>query len=156
MCLLVCGIFAHCLHKGRITILIGTRLLALASMFQVETITTAPFPRVIQIKHCNHLAFPHFLKKEIKTSQNRIVIFAWSHLKCRLHLCGDTTLTIGTHEHTEIINSHFLHQVEFLAQTFTVSTLSFRAENSAIPEIRSYIIVRFPFTHKMPILNLNE
>ena len=94
MGLLVGGIFRHGLHEGGIAGLVGTRLLALASLLKIEAVATAPLPGVVQVEHGHHLALAHLLEQIVESGEDCIVVNAWGLLKRRLHLGLHAALTV--------------------------------------------------------------
>ena len=123
-------LFAGCIlgnkvHEGRIAIFVRTRSLTQTSLFQIIAITAAPFPGVVQIEHGQHLAFAHLHQQIVETRKNRIVINARCFLQRRLNLGLHSSLSIRAHQDAEIVNTHLLHLVQFLAETLTVAALPF-------------------------------
>ena len=156
MRLLISSVFTHGLHKSRITHIVGPRLLTGSCVLQIESIATAPLPRIVQVEHSHHLTLAHLLQQVVETCQDGIVIYAGLHLQCRLHLGGHATLAVRTHQNAQVVNTHLLHQVELLAQTLTVSPLPFRAKDGTIPEIGSYVIIGLTVFDEMSILHLHK
>ena len=156
MSLLVGGILRHKVHKGRIASLVWTWCFAHACMFEIEAVATTPLPGVIEIEHGYHLTLTHLHEKVVESGEDGVVIDARGFLQSRLHLGGDALLSIGTYEDSKIINTHGLEVVELADKPLTVSSLPFGAEDCTIPEICTYIVIRFPVTKKMTVLHLYE
>ena len=156
MGLLVSSILTHRLHKGLIASLVGSGLLAGSRMLQIETITPTPLPGVVQIKHGHHLAFTHLHQQVVESCQDGVVIHPWTYLECRLHLGGHTPFAIRAHKDAQVVDADLLHEVELSDQTFAVTTLSFRAQDSAIPEVGTNIIIRSTVLHEMSVFHSHE
>ena len=156
MSLLIGSVFTHGLHKGRITHIVGPRLLTGSCVLQIESIAAAPLPRIVQVEHSHHLALTHLLQQIVETSQYCIVIHAGLHLQCRFCFCGHTAFSVRTHKNAKVVNTHPLHQVKLLTQTLAVTPLPFRAKDGTIPEISTYVIIWLTIFYEMSILYLHK
>ena len=153
---LVRGILRHEVHIGGIAVLIGSGSLACTGMFQIEAIDPTPFPGVVQIKHRHHLSLPHFHQQIVGSSQDRIVIDPRTYLQRRLHLGGHAALTVATHKDSQVVDAHPFHQVQFLNQTLAIASLTFRTQDSTIPEVGAYVIIGLTIFQEMTIANGHE
>ena len=150
------SILSHEIHECRIAILIRTWRLAQTCLLQIIAVTAAPFPGIVEIEHSHHLAFAHLHQEIIETGKYGIIINARCFLQGRFHLGLHSTLAIGTHQDAQVVDAHLLHLVKFTAESFPVAALSLWAQDSAIPEVGAYIIIRFTITNEMSVLYLYE
>ena len=105
MCLLVRGILTHRLHEGRITILIGTRLLSRPRMLQVEAVAPTPFPGVVQVEYGHHLPLSHLHQQVVKTRQDGVVIHPRCNLQRWLYLGGNAPFTVTAHQDAQVVDT---------------------------------------------------
>ena len=150
------GKLAHRLHESRVSHIVWTRLLTLTGMLQIEAVAPTPLPRVVQIEHCYHVALAHLHEQVIETSEDGIVVNTWFNLQRWFHLGLHATLTIGPHKDAQVVDAHTLHRIELGSQALAVATLSLRGEDSTIPEISAYIIIRFTVANEMTINDMNK
>ena len=141
-------------HICRIASLVRAWCLTLTSMFEVETVTTAPFPWVVKIEHSHHIALAHLHKQIVETCQYGIIIHPRCLLKGWLHLGGHTPLAIAAHKDAQVVNTCLLQRIEFLTQSLSIAALSLWTEDSPVPEICTYIVVRLSVADKLSVLYL--
>ena len=96
------------------------------------------------------------IMEEYAQKANRIVIHTGLYLQRGLHLCGHATFTVRSYEDAQVVDTHRLHQVEFFTESLTVAALSFRTEDSTIPEVCSYIIIGFTILDEVSVTDGNE
>lgn len=71
-----------------------------------------------------HLALAHLLQQVVESGKDGVVVYARSHLQCRLHLSLHTPLAVGAHEDTKVVDAVSLQEVKLATETCTVSALS--------------------------------
>ena len=75
----------HMVHESGITGFFGTGCLAEPGVFEVETVSSGPLPRVIEIEHGFHVAFTHLSKQEVQSVEDGIIIDTGRELERGFH-----------------------------------------------------------------------
>ena len=150
------SVFLNEIHICRITVFIRTRCNTFACVLEIESISPTPFPRVIEIEHCHHIALSHLHQEIVKTGKNCIVIHSRCFLKCWFHFGLYTSLAVRAYKYSKIVYAHLLHIVKFTAQTLAVASRSLRTEDGSIPEVCADIIIRFTVLNEMSVNDLHE
>ena len=125
-------------------------------MLKIETIAATPFPRVVEVEHCNHVALAHLHKQIVETGKDSVVILARRPLQRGLYLGQNTFLAVAAHEDAEIVDADAFHEVELRKKTIAVAATTLRTENGTIPEVGAYIIIWLAVAHEMTIGNTHK
>ena len=103
--------------------------------FEVSAIAPTPFPSIVQEEDSRHLALLEFCQKVVQALKNSVVIDARLGLENWHNVRSHCVRAFATNEDTHIGDAYFLHQVEFLLQSFTVAALTFACQDCTVPEV---------------------
>ena len=129
---------------------------ALSGPLQVDGVSAAPFPRVVEVEHGQHVALAEFGHQIVEAVEDGVVVDARRRLQRGLHTRADAVLAVGAHKDAQVADTDALERVELAGQAFAVAARALRGKDGAIPEVGAHIVVGHAVADKPSVFDVHK
>ena len=148
--------FAHLLHEGPVAVDQRDQGLLARRPFQILTVAACPFPGVVHIENCLHVALPQFNQEAVEADQQRVIVHAGGSLQGRFDAGIDAVGAITAHQYPEIVDAQSFQGVEFLPEAGDIPSPAFGGKYGSVPEVGADKRVGFSVPDEMSVFDSDK
>ena len=123
---------------------------------EVLGVSARPLPGVVQIEDGFHAAFAELPQEEVESVEQVVVVFSGGILERGFDFGGDARFAVGSDQNAQVRDSAVGQSVEFACESFAVAVPARRAEDRAVPEVRTDEVIGFSVEDELSVFDTDE
>ena len=127
---------------------IGVWRVAIAALLQVESVSSAPVPCVVQVDDRVHTAFIKLGNDKVQSLEYCVIEHSGCSLQVGLGRVGKRAAGIGACQYPQVGDTDAFQLVEFLAKTFPVTPFALGTKNRGIPHVCTDVVIGLPILYE--------